>query len=1034
MSFNELKQAAVSEWEAFLNRDGSRVMVGGATCGRAAGALGVIEKLRSELRRRRIDGEVPVFESGCMGMCHAEPVVEVRKKGGPALLYTAVDPDFVAELVESHLVGGEPVADRVVAVMDGEAVNGTPRYQDLPMVKPQVKIVLRNCGIIDPTNFYHYVARGGYSGLERALSMTPEEVIDEMKASGLRGRGGAGFPTGLKWGFARKSEADQKYLICNADEGDPGAFMDRSVLEGDPHAMLEGLMIAGYAIGATVGYVYCRAEYPLAIERVQIAISQMKEKGLLGEDVMGTGFNFEIKIKKGAGAFVCGEETSLMASIEGRRGMPRSKPPFPAVSGLFGKPTNINNVETLAAVSAIMEKGAEWYAGFGTEKSKGTKTFALAGKINNTGLIEVPMGIPLSTIIFDIGGGIPDNKKYKAVQTGGPSGGCIPAEHLNLPIDYEHLAEVGSIMGSGGMIVIDEDSCMVDVAKYFLGFTESESCGKCVPCRMGTQHLLKILTDITEGRGRMEMIDQLQRIGDTMKKASLCQLGQTVPNPVFSTIRYFRHEYESHIEQHACLAAVCSELFEAPCQHACPVEMEVPKYIALIRANRLEDAYKILKRTNPFPSVCGRVCVHLCESKCRRTQLDGPLAIKNLKRYITDNAVPPKIDKVPVTRDEKIAVIGAGPAGLTAANELHRMGYAVTVFESEDKAGGMMRWGIPEYRLPRSELDREIEDVVDSGVELKTGTKVGEDVSFEDLDRDFDHIFIAVGAQDGMSLRAPGEDAAGVFNAIDFLDRVNKGEEVEVGKKVAVIGGGNSAIDASRVALRAGAEKVTIYYRREQKDMPALPEEIEAALHEGIELELLVAPSKVVTDGDGKCAGLELIRMELGEVDRSARKRPMPIEGSEFTVPVDAVISAIGQNSDLDFITEDAGIKTARNRVAVDKTMRTQNAKVWAGGDVVSGPDVVITAIAAGFRAARAIDRAIREGKGEGPWVEPESEFIDVPCQIDKEIKDMAPALMPEAAPAERATDFREVELGYTAEQAMEEATRCLRCDYKGED
>ncbi len=419
--------------------------------------------------------------------------------------------------------------------------------------------------------------------MHRALSMTPDQVVSEMTASGARGRGGAGFPTGVKWGFARKSPGDVKYVICNADEGDPGAFMDRSVLEGDPHAVLEGLLIAGYAIGASQGYVYCRAEYPLAIERLEEAIEQMREKGFLGERVMDSSFSFDIKIKKGAGAFVCGEETSLMQSIEGKRGMPRSRPPFPAVSGLFGRPTNINNVETLASVSAIMEKGAQWYQGFGTEKSRGTKTFALAGKINRTGLIEVPMGIPLRTIIEDIGGGVPGGKKFKAVQTGGPSGGCVPAQFMDLPVDYEHLAEVGSIMGSGGMIVIDEESCMVDVARYFLTFTENESCGKCVPCRMGTQHLLKTLTDITEGCATPEQIGTMRKVGDSMKKASLCGLGQTAPNPVLTTLRYFEDEYRAHMEDRKCPAGVCRALITfhidpdtctgcMACASACPVD------------------------------------------------------------------------------------------------------------------------------------------------------------------------------------------------------------------------------------------------------------------------------------------------------------------------------------------------------------------------------------------------------------------------------------------------------------------------------
>jgi NADH:ubiquinone oxidoreductase subunit F (NADH-binding)/NAD-dependent dihydropyrimidine dehydrogenase PreA subunit/(2Fe-2S) ferredoxin len=583
MNFQEIQKRAKLEWDQFVNPGNLRILVGSATCGRAAGALQVVESFREELDRKSISNEVKVYEVGCLGLCYAEVLVEMKGRCGGPVLYQGVNPEMAPKLVESHLVCGEPPNGNALAVMDDSPYGTIPSFSHLPMINGQVRIVLRNCGVIDPTNINHYIARGGYSGLARSLAMEPEKVIEEIKSSGLRGRGGAGFPTGLKWSFARRSPGDVKYVICNADEGDPGAFMDRSVLEGDPHAVLEGLAIAGYAIGASHGYVYCRAEYPLAIERIRKAIQDMTDLGLLGANVLNSGFDFDIKIKKGAGAFVCGEETALMASIEGQRGMPRSRPPFPAVSGLFSKPTNINNVETLASVSAVMEKGAEWYAGYGTEKSRGTKTFALAGKVNRTGLIEVPMGIPLRTIVEEIGGGIPDGKPFKAVQTGGPSGGCIPAQHLDIPVDYEHLAEVGSIMGSGGMIVIDDESCMVDVARYFLTFTENESCGKCVPCRMGTQHLLRILTDICEGRGTPEQIRQLRVIGDTVKKGSLCGLGQTVPNPVLTTLQYFEEEYLAHVRDKKCKAGVCRELISfsidaakctgcRACAVICPVE------------------------------------------------------------------------------------------------------------------------------------------------------------------------------------------------------------------------------------------------------------------------------------------------------------------------------------------------------------------------------------------------------------------------------------------------------------------------------
>lgn len=556
-NLESLRAAAEREWAEFSSREKPRVMVGAATCGLAAGAGAVIAEFKRELEKAGLAGKVDLVETGCIGLCYAEPLVEVRAAGQPSVLYSKVSPKDVARIVESHLAGGEPVMEKAEAVMDSSEFKGILPFSMHPMVALQKRVVLRNCGVIDPKSFSHYLARGGYKGLERALSMSQDEVIEDMKLSGLRGRGGAGFPTGMKWGFAKASQNDVKYVVCNADEGDPGAFMDRSVLEGDPHSVVEGLMIAGYAIGARYGYIYVRSEYPIAIERLRGAIRQAEEAGILKNP---DGFYFEIKIKKGAGAFVCGEETSLMGSIEGVRAMPRSKPPFPANSGLFKKPTNINNVETLAAVSSIMRMGGAEYAKLGSEKSKGTKTFSLAGKISRTGLIEVEMGTPLRDIIEKIGGGCPDGKKFKAVQAGGPSGGCLIAEHLDIPVDYENLSAVGAIMGSGGMVVMNEDSCMVEVAKFFLGFTGSESCGKCVPCRMGTQHALAILERITSGEGEPEDIGRLEKICMTMKQSSLCGLGQTAPNPILSTLRYFKDEYLAHINEKRCPAHVCPGL------------------------------------------------------------------------------------------------------------------------------------------------------------------------------------------------------------------------------------------------------------------------------------------------------------------------------------------------------------------------------------------------------------------------------------------------------------------------------------------
>jgi NADH-quinone oxidoreductase subunit F len=698
------------------------------------------------------------------------------------------------------------------------------------------------------------------------------------------------------------------------------------------------------------------------------------------------------------------------------------------VSGLWKKPTVLNNVETYANIPQIILQGGENYAKIGTESSKGTKVFALTGKVNRIGLVEVPMGTSLGEIIFDIGGGIPSGKRFKAAQLGGPSGGCIPAEHLNTPTDYEAIAQAGAIMGSGGMIVMDDDTCMVDMARYFMDFCQDESCGKCTPCRVGTKRMLEILQRICKGEGRQGDIELLEDLAQQIKDTALCGLGQTAPNPILSTIRYFRHEYEAHIFDKRCPAAVCSALFKSPCQHTCPVGMDIPAYIALVRAGRIDDAYKVLKRTNPFPSVCGRVCGHTCQMKCRRGQLDEPVAIMHLKRFITDHAKRPKIEPLPVTRKERVAVVGAGPSGLTAALELKKRGYAVTVFEELSGAGGMLRWGIPAYRLPREELDREIQEILATGVELRTNVRVGKDMTFETLNRDFDMIYLAVGAQKSAPLNIPGEDAEGVLGAVEFLRDYNLVKKVKIGKHVAVIGGGNSAIDAARTAIRLGAKKVTIYYRRERKDMPAQEWEIRAAEEEGVRIMYLTAPVRIITQY-GKVTKLELTQMRLDKFDRSGRKQPKPILGSEFAEKVETVISAISQNADLGFLPKESGIEINQATVKVDKDLRTANDKVWAGGDGVTGPAMVIDAIQAGQRAAREIDETIRLANGEKPWVPPTEEMIAIPFEVDEETKEQPQALIPEVSPELRRKDFREVELGYTLEMALAEARRCMRCD-----
>ena len=558
----------------------SHVLICGGTGCTSSGSIKVRERLAEELAAKGLENEIKIVQTGCFGLCALGPVMIVYPEG---TFYSRVTPEDIPEIVEEHLLKGRIVERLVYKEKEELDMSQVPALGETNFYKTQLRVALRNCGVIDPENIEEYIAMDGYQALGKVLTeMTPAEVIDVMKASGLRGRGGAGFPTGMKWQFAAANEADQKYVVCNADEGDPGAFMDRSILEGDPHAVLEAMAIAGYAIGASKGYIYVRAEYPIAVSRLQIAIDQAREYGLLGEKIFGTDFSFDCEIRLGAGAFVCGEETALLTSIEGNRGEPRNKPPFPANKGLFGKPTIINNVETLANIPQIFLKGADWFASMGTEDSKGTKVFALGGAINNTGLVEIPLGTTLRHIIYDIGGGIPGGRQFKAVQTGGPSGGCIPASMLDTPIDYANLTRIGAMMGSGGMIVTDDSTCMVDFARFFLDFTVDESCGKCTPCRIGTRRLLELLNKITEGNGTIEDLDKLEELCNYIKGNSLCALGQTAPNPVLSTLKYFRDEYEAHVVEKRCPAGVCKNLMNyyivpencrgcTACARKCPV-------------------------------------------------------------------------------------------------------------------------------------------------------------------------------------------------------------------------------------------------------------------------------------------------------------------------------------------------------------------------------------------------------------------------------------------------------------------------------
>lgn len=559
LDFPTVKAESETEWQSLIDSRVPHILIGTATCGKVSGAMSVLDGINNTLEKLQI--KATVTRVGCFGMCYAEPTMDIVLSGQPRISYGFMTPKKAGQLIEDYIVNGNPRPDLALCTIGKGNVKGIPSLEDMPMFKGQKRIALRNCGYINPLRIGHYIARGGYSALYRVLTgLTPQQVIDEIKESGLRGLGGAGFPTGIKWQYCYDASSNCKYVICNADEGDPGAFMDRSILEGDPHSVIEGLILAAYGVGATHGYIYVRAEYPLAVSTVKHAVKQARDMGLLGYNIMGTDFDFDIQIKEGAGAFVCGEETALIASIEGKRGMPRTRPPFPASAGLWGKPTNINNVKTLAMVSYILAGNAADYAAVGTAVSKGTSVFALAGNVNHMGLIEVPMGITLRDAVFGIGGGIPDNKNLKAVQIGGPSGGCLPAALLDTRLDYESLLHSGAIMGSGGMVVMNEATCMVDIARYFLSFIQSESCGKCTPCRLGTHQMLNILERITQGNGKQNDIPLLEELAGHIKSSSLCALGRTAPNPVLTTLKYFLDEYEAHIHHKKCPAGVCKAL------------------------------------------------------------------------------------------------------------------------------------------------------------------------------------------------------------------------------------------------------------------------------------------------------------------------------------------------------------------------------------------------------------------------------------------------------------------------------------------
>lgn len=1000
---------------------------------RAWGADEVASRFEAELGNGGLDRKVRVKRVGCMGLCDRGPLAAIRPHG---IFYQRVSAEDVPEVV-SETIARYNILGRLLYT-DPASEKRFVYEPEIPFFAQQKRLVLSLNGLVDPASIEDAILHGAYAALEEVLaSWNPARVVESVERSGLRGRGGGGFPAGTKWRLAHLAEGTRKFVICNAAEGDPGAFMDRAVIQGNPHSVIEGMIIAAYAVGAHEGYIYLRADYPLAIQRMDTALSQAAELGLIGINILGTGFDFGVRIFQGAGAFVCGEETAQIAAIEGRRGMPRPRPPYPVHNGLFGAPTLVNNVETFANVPHIILLGPDVYSQIGTGTSKGTKILALTGKVNNSGLVEVPMGVTIRQVVFDIGKGIPRDRKCKAVQIGGPSGGCIPERFLDLPIDFDSLRGVGSMMGSGAMVVMDENTCIVEVARYFLSFTADESCGQCAPCRIGSKQMHEILTKITQGRGTLKDLDRLERIGRLVQRTSLCGLGQTCPNPVLSALTYFREEFEAHILRKRCPAGVCEALVLSPCQHTCPAGIDVPSYVAFISQGDYEKAIDVIRERNPFPAVCGRICHHPCEGKCRRGEVDQPVSIRYLKRFAADwayeNQKMPS-EPFPVTNKQRVAVVGAGPAGLSCAYFLAKMGYKATVFEALALGGGMLDVALPEFRLPKDVLRREIEYIQAKGVEILYDSPINQYHTLEDLKAEgFDAVFVAAGAHRSQELRIPGEEEGieGLCYGLHLLRDVKAGEQVHIGNRVLIIGGGNTAVDAARSALRKGARHVTVMYRRSREEMPVSPYEFHQAQEEGIEFHFLVSPTRIERS-NGKVAGVRFIRMTLGEPDESGRRLPLPIEGSDFFLEADLVVPAVGQAPDLSFLPADSHLERVKwGALKVDSdTLCTNIPWIFAGGDFVTGPSMVIYAIATGRRAALSIDRYFRGIKGPLVITDEKYHSIPEPPPRPEDLDQPMPRIeMPSLRPAERISSFCELETGFTEEQARTEASRCLRCD-----
>jgi NADH-quinone oxidoreductase subunit F len=1020
------------------------IMVGMGTCGIGNGADAVFQTLKEIIKEQKLN--IIIKSTGCFGFCAIEPVIMVYFPGKPMFVYSAVEKKDAKKIIESivkqaiyhpKILCKIDYWDYITHTLDfGKDYSNIPHWDEIPFFKGQKKLVLRNAGLIDPENIMDYIAVGGYKSLAKVIEgMRPEDVVNEVINSKLRGRGGAGFPTGTKWAIMQRAISDKKYIICNADEGDPGAYMNRNEIESDPHMLIEGMVIGAYAMGANEGIAYVRAEYPLAVKRLKNAIKQAQDKNLLGDNILGTNFSFHLCIVEGAGAFVCGEETALIASIEGKAGRPMPRPPYPAGKGLYGKPTNINNVETWCNIPIIIAKGPDWFKKTGTENSPGTKVFSLVGKVKNTGLVELPLGSTLEKFVYQIGEGTGTTKRIKAVQTGGPSGGCIPLEHFNTPVDYESLSSLGAIMGSGGMVVMDQDNCMVDVARYFLEFNSSESCGKCTPCREGLSQAQHILTKISQGKGSSKDIETLELLSRTIKDTAICGLGQTAPNPILTTLRYFRNEYNEHIEEKRCHAGACESLFMALCENSCPMHMNIPGYIELIKEDRLVDAFELTLRDNPLPGTIGRICHFHCQMRCRREMIDEPVSQGEIHRYLADtiykmgkeNDIYNKLikEKLPATGN-KIAIVGAGPAGLTAAFYLIRLGHQVTIYDELSEAGGVVRFGIPQYRLPKAVFKKEVDFIKKLGVKFIFNKQLGRDITLSQLESNYDVVYLAIGAWKNVEMSIPGADAKGIIAGTELLKELALDKKTHIGKRIVIVGAGNVAIDAARSIWRMG-KVVTVVYRREKDDMPANHDEIVEAQAEGIIFKFLSAPEEVIKNKSGNVKALKVSKMKCGSIDESGRRKPVPT-GEYEEIDCDTIIVAIGEKVDSDIFSKD-GLRLRKDgRIMVEPfSYRTSRPKVFAGGDAVSGPSTAAEAMGMARKAAEAIDFALmREKRFDNLFQKFDYKNV-IPVETSNQMMNKSPKLNI----SERKGNYLEVSLGYSGEQARNEVNRCLRCDVK---